>query len=203
MPSDRKKAKAAASKAKAKSAGKTKEDTSDQDNGTTDVANGLGSLNLDSDRSCTGVLTSHPESRDVHIESFTMLFHGHQLLEDTRLELNFGRRYGLLGLNGCGKSSLLKALAAREVPIPEHVDLYLLDREIAASDITALQVRGGRSSSCSRRAWQVLWVQATARACLHSSSSSLSSPGQHGSPVHLHADISEQHSRHNAPCADI
>jgi ATP-binding cassette subfamily F protein 2 len=78
----------------------------------------------------------------VHIESFTMLFHGHQLLEDTRLELNFGRRYGLLGLNGCGKSSLLKALAAREVPIPEHVDLYLLDREIAASDTTALQVCG-------------------------------------------------------------
>lgn len=87
------------------------------------------------------MLASHPQSRDVQIDSFSLLFHGHELLADTRLELNFGRRYGLLGPNGCGKSTLLKALAAREVPIPEHIDMYLLDREIAASDMTALAVR--------------------------------------------------------------
>jgi ATP-binding cassette, subfamily F, member 2 len=49
------------------------------------------------------------------------------------------RRYGLLGMNGCGKSTMLKTLAAREVPIPEHIDLYLLDREMVASDLTALE----------------------------------------------------------------
>ena len=48
------------------------------------------------------------------------------------------RRYGLIGANGCGKSTLLKSLAAREVPIPAHIDIYFLDREIEASDITAL-----------------------------------------------------------------
>lgn len=48
------------------------------------------------------------------------------------------RRYGLLGPNGCGKSCLLKSLAAREVPIPEHIDIYHLDREAAASEETAL-----------------------------------------------------------------
>lgn len=48
-------------------------------------------------------------------------------------------RYGLLGPNGCGKSTLLKALAARDVPIAQHIDIYLLDREIAASDMTALE----------------------------------------------------------------
>jgi ATP-binding cassette subfamily F protein 2 len=91
------------------------------------------------DRATTGVLTSHPQSRDIHFESFTLLFHGHELLTDSKLELNYGRRYGLLGPNGCGKSTLLKALGAREVPIPEHIDIYFLDREIAASDLTALQ----------------------------------------------------------------
>eukprot|EP00878_Enallax_costatus_P039294 GHUV01044883.1.p1 GENE.GHUV01044883.1~~GHUV01044883.1.p1 ORF type:complete len:180 (-),score=51.83 GHUV01044883.1:132-671(-) len=91
-------------------------------------------------RSTTGVLASHPQSRDIQIDSFTLLFHGHELLSDTRLELNFGRRYGLLGLNGCGKSCMLQALANREVPIPEHIDMYLLDKEMPASDKTALQV---------------------------------------------------------------
>ena len=91
------------------------------------------------DRATTGVLTSHPQSRDIHFEQFTLLFHGHELLQDTNLELNYGRRYGLLGPNGCGKSTLLKALGAREIPIPEHIDIYFLDREMAASDMTALE----------------------------------------------------------------
>jgi hypothetical protein len=34
---------------------------------------------------------------------------------------------------------MLKALAAREVAIPDHINMYLLDREIAATDMTALQ----------------------------------------------------------------
>jgi ATP-binding cassette subfamily F protein 2 len=62
----------------------------------------------DHGRSTTGVLASHPQSRDIQIDSFTLLFHGHELLADTRLELNYGRRYGLLGLNGCGKSCMLQ-----------------------------------------------------------------------------------------------
>ena len=43
------------------------------------------------ERSCTGILTSHPQSRDIQFEKFTLLFHGHMLLEDTNLELNYGR----------------------------------------------------------------------------------------------------------------
>jgi ATP-binding cassette subfamily F protein 2 len=43
--------------------------------------------------------------------------------------LNFGRRYGLIGRNGSGKSTFLKALAEREIDIGEHIDIYLLDQE--------------------------------------------------------------------------
>lgn len=44
----------------------------------------------------------------------------------------------MLGPNGCGKSCLLKSLAAREVAIPPHIDIYFLDREVTASDESAL-----------------------------------------------------------------
>jgi ATP-binding cassette, subfamily F, member 2 len=51
----------------------------------------------------------------------------------------YSRRYGLLGLNGCGKSTLLTALGMRELPIPEHMDIYHLTREIEATDMTSLE----------------------------------------------------------------
>jgi ATP-binding cassette subfamily F protein 2 len=44
-----------------------------------------------SDRTCTGVLCSHPLSRDIRIESLSVTFHGHDLIVDSELELNYGR----------------------------------------------------------------------------------------------------------------
>uniref|UniRef100_A0A8C8J172 ATP-binding cassette sub-family F member 2 n=1 Tax=Oncorhynchus tshawytscha TaxID=74940 RepID=A0A8C8J172_ONCTS len=90
-------------------------------------------------RAVTGVLASHPNSTDVHVASLSLTFHGQELLQDTSLELNSGRRYGLIGLNGTGKSMLLSAIGHREIPIPEHIDIYHLTREMAPSDKTALQ----------------------------------------------------------------
>ncbi|CAN6461471.1 unnamed protein product [Victoria cruziana] len=149
MVSDASKKKAAAKKAaaaakrgaKSGAAGASKAaSTADVQNGNAgdQLANGVGTLQL-SDRTCTGVLASHPLSRDIHIESLSVTFHGHELIVDSELELNYGRRYGLLGLNGCGKSTLLTALGCRELPIPEHMDIYHLTREIEASDMSALE----------------------------------------------------------------
>jgi hypothetical protein len=56
-----------------------------------------GEVNHDGEgRTVSAVLTSHPLSRDVHIEQFTLLFHGHELLMDAALELNHGRYRFLL-----------------------------------------------------------------------------------------------------------
>jgi ATP-binding cassette subfamily F protein 2 len=64
-------------------------------------------------RSATGVLISEPRARDIKISPFSLALHGHVLVEDTVIELNKGGRYGLLGRNGCGKSTFLRCLAAR------------------------------------------------------------------------------------------
>ncbi|XP_042035135.1 ABC transporter F family member 1-like [Salvia splendens] len=144
MVSDASKKKAAQKKAAAaaKRGGKaTASKVAAPENGSSKVdslANGVGDLHI-SDRTCTGVLCSHPLSRDIRIESLSLTFHGHDLIVDSELELNYGRRYGLLGLNGCGKSTLLASIGARELPIPEHMDIYHLSREIEASDMSSLQ----------------------------------------------------------------
>jgi ATP-binding cassette subfamily F protein 2 len=92
-----------------------------------------------SDRVTTGVLSSLQQSRDVKITSVSLVFHGRVLITDTTLELTYGRRYGLLGENGCGKSTLLKAIDKREYPVPEHVDIYLLNEGAPPSDLGALE----------------------------------------------------------------
>jgi ATPase components of ABC transporters with duplicated ATPase domains len=92
-----------------------------------------------SDRVTTGVLSSLPASRDCKITSASLVFHGKVLFTDSTLELNFGRRYGLLGENGCGKSTLLKSIATREFPIPDHIDIYLLNEGAPPTDFGALE----------------------------------------------------------------
>ncbi|KAI6658596.1 hypothetical protein LOD99_15396 [Oopsacas minuta] len=97
-------------------------------------------LSLEAQRGVTGVLNSHPESRDLHVTQVTISSHGSELLSDAKLELNYGRKYGLVGLNGCGKTTLLEAIAAREIPVPKHFDIYLHQQEAESSDKTALQL---------------------------------------------------------------
>lgn len=47
--------------------------------------------------------------------------------------------FGLSLFNTLGKSTLLNVIAKREIPIPEHIDIFLLQNEIASSEKTALE----------------------------------------------------------------
>ncbi|KAL8111834.1 hypothetical protein AgCh_019513 [Apium graveolens] len=80
-----------------------------------------------------------PDWEMTQIESLSLTFHGHDLIVNSELELNYGRRYGLLGLNGCGKSTLLTFIRRREIPISEHMDIFHLIRDIEASDMSSLE----------------------------------------------------------------
>ena len=77
----------------------------------------------------TGVFASNPTSCDTKIEKFSVTVAGQSLLDDATLELNVGTRYGFIGQNGSGKTNVLNAIALREIPIPDHVDLYHLHAE--------------------------------------------------------------------------
>lgn len=106
MPSEA--AKKRKEKKKAQGKGKPAAKTNGTTNGTTngDAPNGslenqMAKIKL-SNLSVSGVLASHPESRDLHLSTISLRYHGAELLTDADCELNSGRRYGLLGENGCG-----------------------------------------------------------------------------------------------------
>lgn len=90
-------------------------------------------------RSVTGVNAIHARARDIKVDGFSITYYGVELLKDTKLELSVGNRYGLIGANGCGKSTMFAAIAAKEIPIQDHIDIFYLTREMPASDKTALQ----------------------------------------------------------------
>lgn len=90
-------------------------------------------------RSAVGSLSSRIDSRDLKIENITLTFHGREILSDTTLELNYGNKYGLIGPNGSGKSTILECIAAKELPIPNPLDIYHLSEEVQPSSFSALE----------------------------------------------------------------
>ncbi|KAJ4296661.1 ATP-binding cassette, regulator of translational elongation [Kalmusia sp. IMI 367209] len=82
---------------------------------------------------------SSSKSKDIKIDSFDISISGKRILSDTALTLAYGRRYGLVGQNGIGKSTLLRALSRREVAIPTHISILHVEQEITGDDTPALQ----------------------------------------------------------------
>ncbi|KAF1972944.1 ABC transporter domain-containing protein [Bimuria novae-zelandiae CBS 107.79] len=79
------------------------------------------------------------KSKDIKIDGFDISISGKRILTDTSLTLAYGRRYGLVGQNGIGKSTLLRALSRREVAIPTHISILHVEQEITGDDTPALQ----------------------------------------------------------------
>ena len=64
----------------------------------------------------------------LQVQNLTMRAKGKILLENTLLAITGGRRYGLIGPNGMGKSTLLRMLARRQIPVPEALDVLLVEQ---------------------------------------------------------------------------
>ncbi|KAH8101533.1 P-loop containing nucleoside triphosphate hydrolase protein [Cristinia sonorae] len=82
---------------------------------------------------------SKNKSKDIHLPSIDVNFASNRILSGASLTLAHGRRYGLIGRNGVGKSTLLRHIAMREVPIPAHITILFVEQEIIGDDTTALE----------------------------------------------------------------
>ncbi|KXN89811.1 hypothetical protein AN958_04815 [Leucoagaricus sp. SymC.cos] len=78
------------------------------------------------------------KSKDIHLPSIDVNFASNRILSGASLTLAHGRRYGLIGRNGVGKSTLLRHIATRELPIPLHITILFVEQEIVGDDTTAI-----------------------------------------------------------------
>ncbi|KAJ6107955.1 ABC transporter ATP-binding protein [Penicillium sp. IBT 18751x] len=79
------------------------------------------------------------KSKDIKLDNIDITIGGQRILTDAALTLAYGRRYGLVGQNGIGKSTLLRALSRREVAVPHHISILHVEQEITGDDTPALQ----------------------------------------------------------------
>ncbi|RYR77511.1 hypothetical protein Ahy_A01g001997 [Arachis hypogaea] len=77
--------------------------------------------------------------KDITIENFSVSARGKELLKNASVKISHGKRYGLVGPNGKGKSTLLKLLAWRKIPVPKNIDVLLVEQEVVGDDKTALE----------------------------------------------------------------
>lgn len=62
-------------------------------------------------------------SMDIRIENFDVSFGNKVLLQNADLLLASGRRYGLVGRNGLGKTTLLRMISEKQLQIPSHISV--------------------------------------------------------------------------------
>jgi len=78
--------------------------------------------------------------RDLTYHNLNMASDKEEMLVGATLRFRAGRRYGLVGRNGVGKSTLLRHIAGRRLPFfPKYLTTVMVQSEAAASDETALE----------------------------------------------------------------
>jgi len=109
--------------------------------------------NIDDNASKPGDKTKNPDdyldaaednSTDVHLKHFdlpNLRGGGPDLLQNASLTLARGRRYGLMGRNGCGKTTFMTFMAQRQIAgaIPKKMTMTLVRQEIIGSEASAVE----------------------------------------------------------------
>uniref|UniRef100_A0A0C9RI79 TSA: Wollemia nobilis Ref_Wollemi_Transcript_18747_2680 transcribed RNA sequence n=1 Tax=Wollemia nobilis TaxID=56998 RepID=A0A0C9RI79_9CONI len=86
-----------------------------------------------------GEVDADANVKDITVDSFSVAARGKELLKNASVKISHGKRYGLVGPNGKGKSTLLKLLAWRKIPVPKNIDVLLVEQEVVGDDRSALE----------------------------------------------------------------
>jgi len=86
-------------------------------------------------------LTGKNREKDIQVSNFTITYGGQVLLDAADLRLAYGRRYGLVGRNGIGKTTLLKHMATFDIEgFPKHHRVLHVKQEVTSTSQSVIQV---------------------------------------------------------------
>jgi len=75
----------------------------------------------------------------LQLDNVNVIIGGRALLEDAKLRLTYGRKYGLIGRNGIGKTCFMNALARSEFEnMPKHLQILLVEQEMKGSNLSPI-----------------------------------------------------------------
>jgi ATP-binding cassette subfamily F protein 3 len=78
--------------------------------------------------------------KDIMIPNVTIIVGGKTLLDSSIVKLVRGKKYGLVGRNGIGKTCLINAISRNEIEkFPIGVHTLQVEQEIEGDDITVLE----------------------------------------------------------------
>eukprot|EP01111_Echinosteliopsis_oligospora_P006012 TRINITY_DN198_c1_g1_i1.p1 TRINITY_DN198_c1_g1~~TRINITY_DN198_c1_g1_i1.p1 ORF type:complete len:393 (+),score=149.96 TRINITY_DN198_c1_g1_i1:179-1357(+) len=77
--------------------------------------------------------------RDIKAEKFSLAYGKMDLITCSDVTIVYGRKYGLIGRNGTGKTTFLKSITNRELPVPANISLLHVEQEIDGTDTTVVQ----------------------------------------------------------------
>lgn len=86
-----------------------------------------------------GQMQAMENAVDIKVENFSISAKGNDLFVNANLLIANGRRYGLVGPNGHGKTTLLRHIASRALAIPPGIDVLYCEQEVVADDNTAVE----------------------------------------------------------------
>lgn len=75
----------------------------------------------------------------IDIPNIELYAGGTPLLHLAHLRIIYGGKYGLVGRNGVGKTSLLRALASGEIQLPGFINMVHVEQECDGDDRSALE----------------------------------------------------------------
>ncbi|GKT26440.1 ABC transporter F family member 3 [Aduncisulcus paluster] len=99
----------------------------------------LQSIGIDAGEATVSAVPTAQEGMNIVLENFSVAFGGKELLTNTNLRLVYGRRYGFVGRNGMGKSTLLRYMNNRELPVSKELDIFYVSQEAPGDDRTVIE----------------------------------------------------------------